>query len=60
MCKVDVEGCADVSEGEYVVLYQESGERSVFEGINKIVALNDVFGGGIGDLMMNWEVSFSF
>ena len=53
MYKVDVEGCADVSEGEYVVLYQESGERSVFEGINKIVALNDVFGGGIGDLMMN-------
>ena len=41
VCKVDVERCADVSEGECVVLCQEPGERSVSDGINKIVALND-------------------
>ena len=41
VCKVDVEGCADVSEGECVVICQEPGERSVSSDISKIVVLND-------------------
>ncbi|RPD67758.1 WD40 repeat-like protein [Lentinus tigrinus ALCF2SS1-7] len=45
VCKVDVEGCADVSEGECIVLCQDSGSdrpgTSGSEGINKIVAMDD-------------------
>lgn len=45
VCKVDVEGCADVSEGECVVLCQDAGYdrpgASGSEGINKIVAMDD-------------------
>ncbi|KAH9931751.1 hypothetical protein B0H21DRAFT_699788 [Amylocystis lapponica] len=45
VCKVDVEGCADVSEGECIVLCQDTGEREnrtgSTEGINKIVAMDD-------------------
>ncbi len=47
VCKVDVEGCADVSEGECIVLCQDSGSDrpgtsgSGSEGINKIVAMDD-------------------
>ncbi|KAI0707436.1 hypothetical protein C8T65DRAFT_740369 [Cerioporus squamosus] len=45
VCKVDVEGCADVSEGECIVLCQDSGTdrpgTSGSEGINKIVAMDD-------------------
>ncbi|KAI0667157.1 hypothetical protein C8Q78DRAFT_982656 [Trametes maxima] len=45
VCKVDVEGCADVSEGECIVICQDSGgERpgsSGAEGINKIAVMDD-------------------
>ena len=41
VCKVDVERCADVSEGECVAICQEPGERSVSNDISKIVVLND-------------------
>ncbi|KAF8639324.1 hypothetical protein AX17_001572 [Amanita inopinata Kibby_2008] len=40
VCKVDVESCADVSEGECILLCNESGENAS-EGINKIVAIDD-------------------
>ncbi|EMD31556.1 hypothetical protein CERSUDRAFT_88909 [Gelatoporia subvermispora B] len=43
VCRVDVEGCADVSEGECAVLCQDTDERGVSEGINKIVAADDTF-----------------
>ncbi|KAI0659996.1 hypothetical protein C8Q70DRAFT_977330 [Cubamyces menziesii] len=45
VCKVDVEGCADVSEGECIVVCQDSGTdrpgTSGGEGINKIVVMDD-------------------
>ncbi|KAI0706677.1 hypothetical protein C8Q76DRAFT_629871 [Earliella scabrosa] len=45
VCKVDVESCADVSEGECIVLCQDTGSdrpgASGSEGINKIVAMDD-------------------
>ncbi|OBZ73444.1 hypothetical protein A0H81_07250 [Grifola frondosa] len=47
VCKVDVESCADVSEGECIVVCQDTednGERygsAGSEGINKIVAMDD-------------------
>ncbi|KAI0631871.1 hypothetical protein C8Q77DRAFT_1061553 [Trametes polyzona] len=46
VCKVDVEGCADVSEGECIVVCQDAGgERTGSspgaEGINKIVVMDD-------------------
>ncbi|KAI0357265.1 hypothetical protein OH77DRAFT_1519667 [Trametes cingulata] len=45
VCKVDVEGCADVSEGECIVICQDSGAdrtgSSGAEGINKIVVMDD-------------------
>ncbi|CDO72560.1 hypothetical protein BN946_scf184983.g43 [Trametes cinnabarina] len=47
VCKVDVEGCADVSEGECIVLCQDAGAdrtgSSGAEGINKIAVLDDTF-----------------
>ncbi|KAA1473313.1 WD40 repeat-like protein [Dentipellis sp. KUC8613] len=39
--KVDVEGCTDMSEGECIVLCQDTNEHGVAEGINKIVAMDD-------------------
>ncbi|KAL4250924.1 WD repeat WDR48 family protein [Abortiporus biennis] len=43
VCKVDVEGCSDVSEGECIVLCQDGSEHNSpsTEGINKIVAIDD-------------------
>ncbi|CCL98378.1 uncharacterized protein FIBRA_00373 [Fibroporia radiculosa] len=45
VCKVDVEGCADVSEGECIVLCQDTSERgngsSAAEGVNRMVAMDD-------------------
>ena len=55
VCKVDVENCSDVSEGECIVLCQDSGASnggdgggvggagfsSSNEGVNKIVAMDD-------------------
>ncbi|SJL07627.1 uncharacterized protein ARMOST_10977 [Armillaria ostoyae] len=42
VCKVDVEDCSDVAEGECVVLCQDSGQgMSSSEGINSIVAMDD-------------------
>ncbi|EIW53101.1 uncharacterized protein TRAVEDRAFT_32004 [Trametes versicolor FP-101664 SS1] len=46
VCKVDVEGCADVSEGECIVVCQDSGTDRTgsspgAEGINKIVVMDD-------------------
>ncbi|KAH9938898.1 uncharacterized protein BXZ73DRAFT_44505 [Epithele typhae] len=45
VCKVDVEGCADVAEGECIVLCQDAGtdrpNSPGAEGINKIVAMDD-------------------
>ncbi|THH26331.1 hypothetical protein EUX98_g7852 [Antrodiella citrinella] len=41
VCKVDVEDCTDVSEGECVVICQESNERGSNEGVSKIVAIDD-------------------
>ncbi|GBE85633.1 hypothetical protein SCP_0801520 [Sparassis crispa] len=45
VCKVDVEGCADISEGECIVLCQDTCERegrpAATEGVNKIVAMDD-------------------
>jgi WD repeat-containing protein 48 len=40
---VDVEDCADVSEGECIVLCQDTGGRSMAssEGVNKIIAMDD-------------------
>ncbi|KAI9069649.1 hypothetical protein FKP32DRAFT_1640619 [Trametes sanguinea] len=47
VCKVDVEGCADVSEGECIVLCQDSGVdrtgSSGAEGINKIAVMDDTY-----------------
>ena len=43
VCRVDVENCADVSEGECVLLCQDSGGRSKVssDGVNRIVAMDD-------------------
>ena len=44
VCRVDVEDCADISEGECVLLCNDSGDSSqpsVSEGINKIVVMDD-------------------
>lgn len=45
VCKVDVEGCADVSEGECIVVCQDSGGdrtgSSGAEGVNKLVVMDD-------------------
>ncbi|TFK59698.1 WD40 repeat-like protein [Pluteus cervinus] len=43
VCKVDVEGCTDIGEGECVVLAQDSADqgKATSEGINKIIALDD-------------------
>ncbi|KAG7440883.1 WD40 repeat-like protein [Guyanagaster necrorhizus] len=43
VCKVDVEDCSDVAEGECIVLYQDHGEQGMpsSEGINSIVAMDD-------------------
>ncbi|KAI0347571.1 WD40 repeat-like protein [Trametopsis cervina] len=41
VCKVDVEGCTDVSEGECVVLVQDSDNRSSADGVNKIAVMDD-------------------
>lgn len=51
MCKVDVEGCADIAEGECVVICQDSNSSSpsgydscstaAGEGVNKLVAMDD-------------------
>ncbi|PCH34582.1 hypothetical protein WOLCODRAFT_27311 [Wolfiporia cocos MD-104 SS10] len=47
VCKVDVEGCADVSEGECVVICQDTSDRGngsgAAEGVNKVVAVDDTF-----------------
>ncbi|THU80037.1 WD40 repeat-like protein [Dendrothele bispora CBS 962.96] len=41
VCRVDVEDCADVSEGECILLCHDTHESSPAEGINKIVAMDD-------------------
>ncbi|KAG6916840.1 hypothetical protein DXG01_005139 [Tephrocybe rancida] len=42
VCKVDVEDCSDVSEGECVLLCQDADPSSPSsDGINKIVAMDD-------------------
>ncbi|KAI0321741.1 hypothetical protein OF83DRAFT_1161620 [Amylostereum chailletii] len=41
VCKVDVEGCTDMSEGECVVVCQDTGDQGVSDGINQIVAMDD-------------------
>ncbi|KAK0201917.1 hypothetical protein DFS33DRAFT_1375400 [Desarmillaria ectypa] len=42
VCKVDVEDCSDVAEGECIVLCQDSGQgMPPSEGINSIVAMDD-------------------
>ncbi|TCD67709.1 hypothetical protein EIP91_012005 [Steccherinum ochraceum] len=43
VCKVDVENCSDVSEGECIVLCQETSDKcsSATDGISKIVAMDD-------------------
>ncbi|KAI0728948.1 hypothetical protein C8Q72DRAFT_778814 [Fomitopsis betulina] len=47
VCKADVEGCTDISEGECVVVCQDSSERagggSAPDGVNRIVAMDDSF-----------------
>ncbi|KZT64082.1 WD40 repeat-like protein [Daedalea quercina L-15889] len=47
VCKVDVESCTDVSEGECIVVCQDTSERvgggSSPEGVNKIVAMDDSY-----------------
>jgi len=40
VCKVDVEGCADVSDGACITIARESSIE-VGEGINKIVTADD-------------------
>jgi WD repeat-containing protein 48 len=43
VCKVDVEDCSDVAEGECIVLCHDSNDRNIAssEGINKIVVMDD-------------------
>ncbi|EKM61893.1 uncharacterized protein PHACADRAFT_83158 [Phanerochaete carnosa HHB-10118-sp] len=43
VCKVDAEGCTDISEGECVLIAQESDSNALkaLDGINKIVAMDD-------------------
>lgn len=43
VCKVDLEGCSDISEGECIVLCQDNGDSSLSspEGVNKIVVMDD-------------------
>ncbi|KAF9810753.1 hypothetical protein IEO21_06804 [Rhodonia placenta] len=47
VCKVDVEGCADVSEGECVVLCQDTSDHGngtgAAEGVNKMVGIDDTY-----------------
>jgi WD repeat-containing protein 48 len=49
VCKVDLEGCGDMSEGECVLLCKDddtstsSGSYGLSEGINSIVATDDAF-----------------
>lgn len=41
VCKVDVQGCSDVSEGERVVIVQYSDRNAAADGVNKLVVLDD-------------------
>ncbi|KAF8178063.1 hypothetical protein BJ912DRAFT_670273 [Pholiota molesta] len=43
VCRIDVEDCADISDGECLLLCNESADqaRPSAEGINKIVAMDD-------------------
>lgn len=42
VCRVDVEDCSDVSEGECVLLCNDAdSEKPASEGINKIVVMDD-------------------
>ncbi|KAJ2918916.1 hypothetical protein MD484_g1508, partial [Candolleomyces efflorescens] len=43
VCRVDVEGCGDLADGECVLLCNDNGEssRPAIEGINRISVLND-------------------
>lgn len=41
VCKVDVEGCTDVSEGECVVITQDSDRNNSTDGVNKIAVMDD-------------------
>ncbi|CAD6963969.1 unnamed protein product [Tilletia controversa] len=45
LCKVDLEGCGDISEGECVVLAQDDGDGASLGagGIQKIVALDNAY-----------------
>lgn len=41
VCKVDVEGCTDMSEGECVVLCQDTNDHGSSDGVSKIIAMDD-------------------
>ncbi|KAL0954529.1 hypothetical protein HGRIS_003496 [Hohenbuehelia grisea] len=43
VCKVDVENCSDLGDGECIVLCQDATGQGAFssEGVNKIVAMDD-------------------
>ncbi|KAF5335676.1 hypothetical protein D9611_009691 [Ephemerocybe angulata] len=43
VCRVDVEGCGDLSDGECVLLCNDTGDapRPAMEGINRLAVLND-------------------
>ncbi|KAF5357720.1 hypothetical protein D9758_007423 [Tetrapyrgos nigripes] len=41
VCRVDVEDCTGVSEGECILLCRDTQESSTAEGVNKIVAMDD-------------------
>ncbi|EIN04141.1 WD40 repeat-like protein [Punctularia strigosozonata HHB-11173 SS5] len=41
VCKVDVERCAEVADGEGVLLCQDRGEQGGFEGVHDLVAMDD-------------------
>jgi WD repeat-containing protein 48 len=45
VCRTDVERCADVSEGECIVLCQDKGEQNLAtsEGVSKIISFDDSF-----------------
>jgi len=58
VCKVDVEDCTDVSEGECILLCQDTHESSTAEGVNKIVAMDDnlVWTASGSSMIRRWRV----
>ncbi|KIK67364.1 hypothetical protein GYMLUDRAFT_238660 [Collybiopsis luxurians FD-317 M1] len=58
VCRTDVEDCTDVSEGECVVLCQDTHDSAIADGVNKIVALDDnlIWTASGSSMIRRWRV----